>query len=75
MQQRPTPMVQRGRGVAELFPADQDLLPAPERLEWEMAKADGRHSTELPPGFYGCTVARVSWGERVVGDGRVNQNF
>ena len=45
--------------VGDPLPADQDLLPTVERLEWEMAKADGRHSTELPPGFYGCTVARL----------------
>ena len=62
--------------VGDPLPADQDLLPTVERLEWEMAKADGRHSTELPPGFYGCTVARKFEGVRgVVEDGRVNQNF
>ena len=61
--------------IGDPLPADQDLLPAVERLEGEMAKADGRPSTELPPGFYGCTVARVSGGERGVGDGRVNQDF
>ena len=49
--------------IGDPLPADQDLLPTPERLEWEMAKADGRHSTELPPGFYGCTVAVKLEGE------------
>jgi len=56
--------------IGDPLPEDQDLLPTVERLEWAMAKADGRHSTELPPGFYGCTVARVSGGEGGVVDGR-----
>ena len=64
------------KACGDPLPADQDLLPTPERLEWEMAKADGRHSTELPPGLYGCTVAVKLEGEGgVVGDGRVNQSF
>ena len=50
--------------MGDPLPADQDLLPRAETLEWEMAKADGRHSTELPPGFYGCAVARKSEGLR-----------
>ena len=40
--------------------------------EWEMTKADGQHSTELPPNFIGCAVARESKGLRGVG---VDQSF
>ena len=61
--------------IGDPLPEDQDLLPTVERLEWAMAKADGRHSTELPPGSYGCTVAEKLEGERGVGDGRVIQDF
>ena len=64
--------------VGDPLPVDQDLLPRAEKIEWAMAKTDGRHSTELPPGSYGCTVARLHGNWRrggVVGYGRVNQNF
>ncbi len=58
--------------IGDPLPEAQELLPTAERLEWEGAKADGRHSTELPPGFYGCAVARKSDGLRGVG---VDQSF
>ena len=58
--------------LGDPLPEAQELLPTAEQLEWEMTKADGRHSTELPPGYYGCTVARKSEGLRGVG---VDQNF
>ena len=58
--------------IGDPLPEAQELLPTAERLEWEGAKADGRHSTELPPGFYGCAVARKSEGLRGVG---VDQSF
>ena len=58
--------------IGDPLPEAQELLPTAERLEWEGAKADGRHSPELPPGFYGCAVARKSDGLRGVG---VDQSF
>ena len=46
----------------EALPETKELLPAAERVEWEMAKEHGQHSTELPPNFIGCTVAQKTEG-------------
>ena len=55
--------------LGEALPETKELLPTAEQVEWEMAKENGQHSTELPPNVIGCTVARET--ERIGGvDGR-----
>ena len=48
--------------LGEALPKTQALLPTAERVEWEMAKENGQHSTEPPPNVLGCTVARETEG-------------
>ena len=45
--------------LGETLPETKELLPTAERVEWEMAKENGQHSTELPPNVIGCTGNRA----------------